>query len=148
MHDLRHDESTGDLLMMAARALRRRSSAALGEYDVTPSQARALHAVAETSGLRLSALAERLRIAPRSATEVVDALEERGLVRREADPDDRRATSVVLTPEGRRLQEVVAEVRMREFDRLIGQLSAVDRADLDRLLGQLIALVEADACGD
>jgi DNA-binding MarR family transcriptional regulator len=42
--------------------------------------------------MRLSELSEHLHIAPRSATEVVDALESRGLVRRRPDPDDRRAT--------------------------------------------------------
>ena len=36
--------------------------------------------------MRPSVLAERLRIAPRSATEVVDALEARGLVERGPDP--------------------------------------------------------------
>ena len=44
--------------------------------------------------MRPSVLAERLHIAARSATEVVDALEERGLVERGPDPDDRRATLV------------------------------------------------------
>jgi DNA-binding MarR family transcriptional regulator len=52
-------------------------------------------------------VAERLRIAPRSATEVIDALEERGLVERGPDETDRRATCVSLTGPGR---EVLAEV--------------------------------------
>ncbi|MDD0859754.1 MarR family transcriptional regulator [Arthrobacter alpinus] len=43
--------------------------------------------------VRLKDLAERLRIAPRSATEVVDQLEAKGLVRREADPSDRRGNA-------------------------------------------------------
>src|SRR5699024_10014861 len=55
----------------------------------------------ECAELRLSDLARRLRIAPRSATEVVDALCERGLVEREPSSTDRRATSLVLTAKGR-----------------------------------------------
>ena len=50
--------------------------------------------------MRPGALAEHLRIAPRSATEVVDDLQERGLVERAPDPADRRATLVRLTEAG------------------------------------------------
>ena len=57
---------------------------------------------------RLGELAEHLRIVPRSATEVVDALAERGLVERKPDPADRRATLVALTSEG---EEVATAIR-------------------------------------
>ncbi len=87
-----HDPATGDLVMALARRVRRAHVEALAEWDVTPSQARALRVLAGADGMRPSALADALRIAPRSATEVVDALEERGWVRREPDPTDRRAT--------------------------------------------------------
>ncbi|UDY22415.1 MarR family winged helix-turn-helix transcriptional regulator [Nocardioides sp. Kera G14] len=142
-------ESAGDLLMLAARALRRGASAALEEYDVTPAQARALRTIAhaahdEDGGLRLSALADRLHVVPRSVTEVVDALETRGLVQRESDPTDRRATIVALTDEGRRIHDDIARARTREFDRLVGRLPARDRADLARILGSLVELADSD----
>ena len=70
---------------------------ALADWEVTPGQARALRVLAGADGMRPSALADALRIAPRSATEVVDALEERGWVRREPDATDRRATRLVPT---------------------------------------------------
>ena len=73
---------------------------ALAEWDVTPSQARALAVLRRGGPQRLGELAEHLRIAPRSATEVVDALAERGLVERRPDPADRRATLVALTAHG------------------------------------------------
>ena len=61
--------------------------------------------------MRPSALAEHLHIAARSATEVVDALEARGLVAREPDPDDRRATLVRPTP--------AADAELAEVDRVL-----------------------------
>ncbi|WP_300676942.1 MarR family transcriptional regulator [Nocardioides sp.] len=134
-----HTESTGDLLMVAARMLRRRFSVALEEYDVTPSQSRALRTVAEEPGVRLSVIAERLRIAPRSATDVIDALERRGLVQRQPDPVDRRATCVVLTQEGARLRALIDAARHRELDGFASHLSDPDRAELDRILRQVVA---------
>jgi DNA-binding MarR family transcriptional regulator len=135
---MRTSDSTGDRLMTVARALRRGYGAVLSQWEVTPAQARALRVVLDHEPARLSALADRLHIAPRSATEVVDALERRGLVERGPDPDDRRATTVVVTPEGRRLQSVLEEARRAESERFLGTLTPADRAELDRILGLLV----------
>lgn len=133
-------DGVGDLLTSAARALRRRYAATLARWDVTPGQARALRLVVDADEpLRLSALAERLRIVPRSATEVVDALETRGLVVRRPDPADRRATGVVATPEGERLAVLIEDARTREADAYLSVLPASDRAELRRILGRLVA---------
>ena len=127
-------ESTSELLMMAARSMRRSFGESMSAYDVTPSQARALRVVAHHGSVRLSTLAEALRIAPRSATEVVDALEERGLVTREPDPADRRATSVVPTEAGIELGERLDEARRTATEERLAVLSRADRAELDRIL--------------
>ena len=82
--------------MRVARTQRRRWRDVLAPWDLSPHQARALKVVSERDGVRLSDLADALHIAPRSATEVADGLQERGLVDRTPDPGDRRA--VLLRP--------------------------------------------------
>lgn len=136
-HDL-GDASTGELLMHAARGLRKEYAEALLPWDVTPGQARALGAICVHAPIRLSALADLMFIVPRSVTQVVDALEERGLVRREADPVDRRATCVVPTPEGRRLQAEFHDARAVRWERYFAVLEAADRAELERILRLLV----------
>lgn len=89
------------------------------------------------SDVRLKDLAERLRIAPRSATEVVDQLEAKALVRREADPKDRRATLIVATEAGQQLFADVQEERRGKSSEYFARLNAEDRAELARILGQL-----------
>jgi DNA-binding MarR family transcriptional regulator len=132
-------ESTADLLMTAARSMRRSFGEAMRAWDITPGQARALRIVGELDSVRLSVLADRLRIAPRSATEVVDALEQRSLVAREPDPDDRRATCVVPTAAGAVLRERLEEARRTATEQRLSVLSAADRAELDRILRLLVA---------
>ena len=127
----------GDLVLRVARTLRRRFSEALAPWDLSPHQARALRVVSAHDGLRLSELAGALRIAPRSATEVVDGLAERGLVERAADPADRRAVVLRLTEAGRRVQQEVSEARAADSNELFGRLSAEDRAELERILRSL-----------
>lgn len=131
-------ESTEELLQQVARGLRRRFTEALVSCDVTPSQARALKVVCEEAPLRLSILAERLRIAPRSATEVVDALEAAGLVRRTPDPGDRRATRLDPTDAGRALRTRIGRARRTASEDLLAGLGDADRRELDRILRLLV----------
>lgn len=51
-------------------------------------------------GMRMRELARCCNSTPSYATSIVDALEERGFVVRQRDPDDRRATEVRLTDDG------------------------------------------------
>ena len=127
----------GDLLMRAARTLRRRFGAVLAPWDLSPHQARALRVVSSGDGVRLSELAEALRIAPRSATEVADGLQERGLVARAPDPTDRRAVVLTVTEAGRQVQREVDDARAADAQQLFGRLSATDRAELARILRAL-----------
>ena len=132
------DASTGDLLMGAARSLRRRYAAALEPWQITPGQARALGAICAHGPLRLSTLADHLAIVPRSATQVVDGLEEHGLIRRAPDPTDRRATTVEATEAGVRLHEHLHRARNTAAEALFAALSTRDRAELERILRHLL----------
>jgi DNA-binding MarR family transcriptional regulator len=131
--------SVSDLFWAVARRLRRASRESLAPWEVTPSQLRALGTLMRHGPVRPSGLAKHLGIAPRSATEVVDALEERGLVRRETDPDDRRATLVVVTDHGREVGQAIRAARAAEADRVFAGLDDGDRTDLERLLRLILA---------
>ena len=126
-----------ELLMGAARALRRRWSHGLGPVDLSPHDGRALRVVGRHGPTRLGVVAEHLRIAPRSATDVIDRLEERGLVAREPDPDDRRAMNVRLTPQGGAVLAQVDAARRADAEHFFGDLSAAERRSLARMLATL-----------
>ena len=132
------DPPTGDLVMALARRVRRAHVEALADWEVTPGQARALRVLAGADGMRPSALADALHIAPRSATEVVDALEDRGWVRREPDPTDRRATRLVPTPDGRRLVDRIDDVRRDASQRVLDVLTPAQRRTLHEILAVVV----------
>lgn len=125
-----------ELLLGAARALRRRWARGLG-HDLAPHDARALRVIGHGGPTRLGVVAEHLRIAPRSATDVVDRLEDRGLVRRAADPSDRRATTVELTTEGEAVLADVEAARREDAAAFFGALSDRERDSLAAILGKL-----------
>jgi DNA-binding MarR family transcriptional regulator len=129
------EHPTGDLVMALARRVRREHAESLAAWDVTPSQARALRVLSSRDeGMRPSALADELRIAPRSATDVVDGLEARGWVSRAADPGDRRATVLSLTPDGRELVERIEDVRRLASERVLDVLTDAQRRTLHEIL--------------
>ncbi|MEO6413480.1 MAG: MarR family transcriptional regulator [Pedococcus sp.] len=130
-------EPLSELLMRSARAMRRRWSDSLAPWDLSPHQARALRVVHRHESARMGTIAAHLRIAPRSVTEVLDGLEDRGLVRRVPDPTDRRAVLVELTEPGRSLLAEVDEARDGESAAYLSALSERDRAHLARLLRKL-----------
>jgi DNA-binding MarR family transcriptional regulator len=131
------EENLAESFWAVARRLRLRTRAALEPWDVSPSLGRALSALSRHGDLRLSALAEHLRIVPRSATEVVDDLERFGLAERRPDPADRRATLVALTPEGAKTSRDIQRARQAEGERFFAALDSTDREDLARILRKL-----------
>jgi DNA-binding MarR family transcriptional regulator len=136
-HETARDETLADVFWAVAHRMRHRSRSTAEAFGVTPAQARALGQLARHGDLRLSILSEWLRIAPRSGTEVVDALEERGLVQRSPDPDDRRATLVTLTPQGEKVAAGLRAAQRAEADAFFGTLSPADRDALTRILTHL-----------
>jgi len=94
-----------DVARMTRALLERRiASAGLG---VTPGEARALLHIVALEGGRQTRIAERMGVEPMTACAYIDKLEKRGLVVREADPDDRRAKQVRATAEAEPLIEAL-----------------------------------------
>jgi DNA-binding MarR family transcriptional regulator len=81
--------------------------------------------------LRVGALAEEVGCSQPTATKVVHAMEEAGLVARGADADDRRVSYVHITQPGRRrLRAVVRD----ESEALVERLGELDQDEVDLLL--------------
>jgi DNA-binding MarR family transcriptional regulator len=131
------DETLADAFRSVSRQLRETSQETLAPWDINPSQFRALRVLNRHGAMRLSDLSGHLHIAPRSATEVVDALESRGLVERRPDPSDRRATLVELTTEGTDVLGAIRTARGTEAERVFDRLTPADRDHLARILRQL-----------
>jgi DNA-binding MarR family transcriptional regulator len=130
-----------DLLHRLTKQLRRAQAERLSPLGLTPAQERALRMITRSGEpLRMTDLAGRLGIVPRSVTTVVDALESAGLVRREIDPSNRRAILLHLTTRGLAVRDELREARRRAAEDLFAPLTAADRNTLGELLSQLDAV--------
>ncbi|MFD9704473.1 MarR family winged helix-turn-helix transcriptional regulator [Lentzea sp. NPDC059081] len=90
--------------------------------------------------LRLSRLAQLTSSSLSRLSNVVKRLESRGLLRREADPDDGRASRAVLTDEGLAAVERAAPGHVTTVRELV--VDALDPAQLDQLHGAYERILE------
>ena len=97
-------------------------------------RAKVLMRLSERGPMNQASLAGLLGFAPRSVTDIVDALERDGLVARTEDKRDRRARIVALTPAGHDAFATAQLTRRKVMDEIFGSLSARERASLAALL--------------
>jgi MarR family transcriptional repressor of emrRAB len=95
-------------LLRTAETLWNASRVFFARWELSPSQFNLLNLLYETaSPLTQSALSRQLIMHRSNVTGLVDRLEQRTLVQREASAADRRTWQVSLTPQGRRLVEQI-----------------------------------------
>ncbi|WP_245689689.1 MarR family winged helix-turn-helix transcriptional regulator [Streptomyces chattanoogensis] len=127
-----------DQLAQAAALYYRNFAAVAAERDLTLMQGKMLGLLRRPMPMR--SLADLLACDASNVTGIVDRLAARGLVRREADPSDRRVKRVILTEEG---EETVRQIRSELMSNLTGLegLGEEDRRSFQRLLGQVLPAV-------
>lgn len=137
----RRDELTGrlaDQLLGLSRRLHRAQRRQLEPLGITPAQARLLRALGHwEEPPRMADLAQRLDVVPRAVTTLVDALEERDLLRRAPDPRSRRVIRIELTDGGLRALEELRLARRAAAAEILAPLDDPGRAALARLLAVL-----------
>lgn len=124
-------------LRTALGRLSRRLRAAQTAAGLTQTQLSVLFTVYRAGSFGLSDLAGHEGLNPTMLSRVVAHLGEQGLLRRIADPDDRRAARVEATPAGRRLCE---RLRRERNDALVRTLAALEPAEREALSAALPAL--------
>jgi DNA-binding MarR family transcriptional regulator len=106
----------------------------VAKLDLTPPQAGLLRAVALGPGRSQQELARHLGTPATRLVALVDGLEQRGLVERRRNPDDRRLYAVHLTETGRRVMTRLSRVAREHDDAMLDGLDPGQRAQLHELL--------------
>ncbi len=122
-------------LIAHAIALHEAVAASLG---INPTDLRCLELLERESRMTPSRLAELAGLTTGAVTGVLDRLEERGFVRREADPEDRRRFIVRPVPE--RMADVAAAYRP-----LIERVGAIGSVELGRQVEKLVAALARES---
>ena len=88
-------------------------------------------------------IAQRLRVNRAVVTGLLDRMEQRGLVRREADPVDRRRQRIVMTPAGSAASEAISQGLISQLTAQLDVASSEDMTAAERTLTMLAQVVTA-----
>lgn len=132
-----------DVARVYSRSFDRR---ARENFDLTRAQCRVLVMLHRYGVQTQAELAERMELTPMALVRLLDRLREKGLVRRERDPNDKRAHLLHLTDASHaKIDTIIAFANVTEREAL-ENLSAAERSELTRLLGKVLGnLTSAEA---
>jgi DNA-binding MarR family transcriptional regulator len=134
---LRLEETIGFLLSDVTRTMTRVFTKKIAVHGIGMGIFQFMRILWEEDGLTQSELAERARMKGPSAVAAIKELEWRGFVRRVDDRHDRRKVRLFLTPEGRKLYDVV----MPDIDAvrkiMMAGFSAAEQNQLKQMLRRM-----------
>src|SRR3954471_23987227 len=124
-------------LMDVARMLRTYADQRARQFGISRAQWVVLMRLDRSEGLKQSELAEILDLQPISLTRLLDRLAENGLIERRADPHDRRANRLYLTPAARPLLKQLAALGEDLMETVLQNVGAASQERLLRDLGTM-----------
>jgi len=110
----------------------------VGKGDITPNLIGVLALVARAPGTNQAELARLIGLEPATVGQQVSRAVERGLVRRDHSPSDKRSYTLRLTPDGETMLKTLRK-RIPPHESMIGaKLSPAERRRLRSLLDKLV----------
>jgi DNA-binding MarR family transcriptional regulator len=133
--------ASGDLTMAllgAAQAVETRIESSLSPLGLSLAKLNVLGIlVGSNSPLTLGELAQKLACVRSNVTQLVDRLESDGLVKREADPADRRSIRAVITDAGRDRERAGSIALAHVQDEISQLLARYDAGHIEQALSAL-----------
>ncbi|HEV2591898.1 MAG TPA: MarR family transcriptional regulator [Gaiellaceae bacterium] len=128
------------------RRIKRGHEATLKEFGISYPDWHVMTTLRNSGPRKAGVLARYLEVSTGAMTSRLDNLEKEGLIRRLADPDDRRSVIVELTDAGRDKWHAAASVQARKEAFFTRALTEPDKKKLNALLRKLmLAFEEAEA---
>lgn len=109
----------------------------VAELDLTPAQAGLLRLIAWQPGQSQQNLARQLGTPASRLVLLVDAMEQRGLIERRRNPEDRRHHALHLTEDGVLFMKQLGQIGAAHEDAVTAALDGLERAQLHDLLQRI-----------
>jgi len=114
------------------------------QHDITGPQLVCLHELHNAGPRTVSGLAKSIYLSPSTMVGIVDRLEEKGLVARMRDLQDRRKVVVALTDAGRIMLERAPSPMQDRLAESLGRLAELEQVSITLSLEKIVQLMEAE----
>jgi DNA-binding MarR family transcriptional regulator len=135
----RNQDSVAFLLAQVGARSAQLFASLLAPLDFTPPDAGILRLLHLSPGISQQELAQRLNMHASRLVAVIDSMEQRGLLKRQANPQDRRFYALHLTEAGREAIAAIGRVARAHEEAVCAGLDAAERARLSQLLQKIAA---------
>lgn len=132
------NECINFLLTKAQHTVHQYFKASLAKFDVTPVQYSILSCLWKESPQTPKQIAAFLELDGSTITGLLDRMEDKGLITRNPNPDDRRTLKVIITGQGLKLQKSIDEVIKESNIYILNIFSDEEQDQLKRLLERII----------
>lgn len=131
------DQCLNFVLTKAQQSVHQLFKAELIPHGVTPGQYSVLKCLWKDNGQTVKQLAEHLYLDSSTVTGILDRMEQKGLIKKKADPKDRRALQVLLTEKGQALEEPLSQAILNANKKALQEMNDKEYESLKELLHKL-----------
>lgn len=131
------EDEIRELLDKISAKMRRNYNQSLRDVNLHVGQDNLLCKLWRKDGLTQIQLCERLNCEPPTVSNMVKALEQKGLVYRQRNEEDGRVSRIYLTEEGRNLEGPVYERWRKQQEKLLAGIEHEERLLLRRIMKQM-----------
>jgi MarR family transcriptional regulator, 2-MHQ and catechol-resistance regulon repressor len=125
------------LLMHTSKAIQDHIKDDMSKNNLSITEFSVLEVLYHKGRQTIQQIAQSILISSGSMTYVIDKLEQRGLLKRNACPGDRRAIHITLTTDGSELMEKIMPEHENLIDSMFDSLTADEDEELVRLLKKI-----------
>lgn len=129
----------GYRIKLLSQLMGRKFQERLEPFGLTPFHWVVLCCLWEEDGLPTSSIGDKLQQVGGTLTGVLDRMEDRGLIRRERDRQDRRVWRIWLTDEGNQLKQVLPPIAQEIRELTLEGISEAERQVFSNLVDRSIA---------
>jgi len=133
-------EIAAEVTLIAPRISRKILSDIFQSFDISHAQLCVIGALMHHGPMHTADIVRELNVAAPTASGIINRLEKAGYVKRSADPNDRRAVIVVLTPQGVKMADTLRTTVAKRWQDL---LAKIPREDAEKYLEILRKIKEA-----
>ena len=139
-----YQQAPGYLIRRAHQVSVAMFAAGMANFDLTPVQFAMLNALMDEPGEDQITLASKVAFDAATSGAVIGRLESKGLLRRDADPQDKRRKLLSLTPAGEQMVAAMKTAVTQVQTNIMAPLAEGEAQELNRLLAKLIKGHETD----
>ncbi|KKK38141.1 hypothetical protein WQ57_10005 [Mesobacillus campisalis] len=115
------------VFMKAAKSVQERSKRDIESHGINPTEFMVLEVLYHKGKQTIQQIGQKILMTSGSMTYVIDKLENKGLIKRESCPNDRRATHVVITDKGISFMDEIFPKHENMIEQIFGVLSEEEK---------------------